>query len=216
MLDTRFPRPVGDIGNPETFPFPVDYHVISGAIVDRVVTRASLPEPLIERFIEASHQLVSRGAGAISTSCGFLSPLQDRLAREVTVPVATSSLHLLPRLCRRLGPGTQIGVLTFDSTKLDQSHLPANSFRVHIEGVETGSELHHVVANDLPELDLDRAQTDALGAMERLKEACPGLDAVVLECTNLAPYRDAIADVAGCPVLDIRDAIAAVLPTSFR
>ena len=212
MLDTRFPRPVGDIGNPETFPFPVDYRIISGAVVERIVTSQSLPEPLVEQFIGASRELVARGAGAISTSCGFLSPLQDRLARELEVPVATSSLHLLPQLCRQHGPDGQIGVLTFDSTKLAQNHLPDTGCPIHIEGVQTGEELHRVVANDLPDLDMDRAQSDALAATARLLKAKPGPCAIVLECTNLAPYRDAIEHSAGCPVLDIRNAIAAVLP----
>ena len=31
MLDTRFPRVVGDIGNPLTFDFPVRYEVVRGA-----------------------------------------------------------------------------------------------------------------------------------------------------------------------------------------
>lgn len=211
MLDTRFPRPVGDIGNPDTFPFPVDYRIVSGADVESIVTSAPLPEPLVERFVEASRELVSRGAGAITTSCGFLAPLQERLARQIEVPVATSSLHLLPRLCQRYGPDAHIGVLTFDSTRLGQHHLPLTGCPFHIEGVETGDELHRVVTRDLANLDPARAQADALAATARLVEANPGLSAIVLECTNLAPYREAIARAAGCPAVDIRDAIAAAL-----
>lgn len=211
MLETRFPRPVGDIGNPHTFPFPVDYKIIPGALVERIVTPDALPEPLVERFAEAARGLVSRGAGAISTSCGFLSPLQERLASEIEVPVATSSLHLLPQLCRQHGPDAHFGVLTFDSTRLDQHHLPITRCRIHIEGIEVGNELHRVVADDLPHLDTARAKADAVAATARLMKANPGIKAIILECTNLAPYRDAVAHAARCSVLDIRDAIAASL-----
>jgi hypothetical protein len=31
MLETRFPRPRGDIGNPQTFAFPVRYRTVRGA-----------------------------------------------------------------------------------------------------------------------------------------------------------------------------------------
>jgi hypothetical protein len=31
MLDTRFPRPRGDVGNATTWPFPVRYKIVNGA-----------------------------------------------------------------------------------------------------------------------------------------------------------------------------------------
>ena len=36
MLNTRFPRPPGDIGNPETWPFPVRYEVVVYDIVSLI------------------------------------------------------------------------------------------------------------------------------------------------------------------------------------
>ena len=41
MLDTRFPRLPGDIGNPATFAFPVRYSVVAGASPSRVVIAAA-------------------------------------------------------------------------------------------------------------------------------------------------------------------------------
>ena len=48
MLNTRFPRPPGDIGNPETWPFPVLYQVIEAATVDRVVNAGLRPRAWID------------------------------------------------------------------------------------------------------------------------------------------------------------------------
>ena len=39
MLEARFPRTPGDVGNALTFPFPVLYKVVRGASPDRVVSR---------------------------------------------------------------------------------------------------------------------------------------------------------------------------------
>ena len=42
MLNTRFPRVVGDIGNPKTFAFPVRYRIVEQATVDQVVREDGL------------------------------------------------------------------------------------------------------------------------------------------------------------------------------
>ncbi len=211
MLDTRFPRPVGDIGNPATFPFDVVYHTVPSALVATVVTNEELPEPLADAFLTGAQELVGRGAGLITTSCGFLSVLQERLQDELDVPVVASALNLLPALAATRGAEDSIGILTFDSTKLTDRHLPKVPCGICVEGIETGSEIHRVVANDEPDLDASRAEADAIEAAERLLKRAPGVSTIILECTNLAPYRDAIESVSGVPVVDIRHQIVANL-----
>ncbi len=46
MLKTAFPRPPGDIGNPDTWPFPVRYAVVEPATVarDTGATPLALPQ----------------------------------------------------------------------------------------------------------------------------------------------------------------------------
>jgi hypothetical protein len=41
MLDTRFPRPVGDLGNLATWPVPVNIRVVRGIWPDKVVQSAA-------------------------------------------------------------------------------------------------------------------------------------------------------------------------------
>ena len=84
MLDTRFTRFVGDIGNPQSYRDPVLFEVVRGATVDKVVP-AKAP-PLIEDFVAAGEQLIARGARAITTGCGFLVLNQAELASRLPVP----------------------------------------------------------------------------------------------------------------------------------
>ena len=71
MLETHFPRPVGDVGHPQTFAnlgLRAIYQVLPGASPQRVV---SPDDPgLLDEFIAAARDLVARGATLITTSCG--------------------------------------------------------------------------------------------------------------------------------------------------
>ena len=211
MPDTGFPRPAGDIGNPDTFPFDAVYHTVRGAPVEAVVTDGALSGPLAEAFVSGARELAGRGAGLIATSCGFLSVLQNRLQDELDVPVVASALSLLPALAAGRRAQDIIGVLTFDGRKLTGRHLPDIACGVRVEGIETGGEIHRVVANDKPFLDPFRAEADAVGAAGRLLGKAPRACAIVLECANLAPYRNAIEAACGLSAIDIRHAIAANL-----
>src|SRR5580693_8507390 len=94
MLEARFPRIPGDMGNAGTWPFPVLYKVVRGASPHRVVRERA--EGLLDAFLAAAQELVELGADGITTNCGFLSLYQQELASHVGVPVATSSLMQAP------------------------------------------------------------------------------------------------------------------------
>ena len=78
MLDTSFTRISGDIGNPNTYNFPVLYKVVKGALPERVAINTDIK--LINPFIEAAKELEELGVKAITTSCGFLALFQKLLS----------------------------------------------------------------------------------------------------------------------------------------
>ena len=87
MLEARFPRIPGDMGNATTWPFPVLYRVVRGASPEKVVLHGA--RGLLPDFLDAAKDLVRLGAEAITTNCGFLSLFQAELAVRAKVPVAT-------------------------------------------------------------------------------------------------------------------------------
>jgi hypothetical protein len=215
MLDTRFPRPLGDIGNPETFAGRALYEIVPGAAAERVV-RASAPDPaLLGPFLAARDRLVAAGAGLVTTSCGFLVPFQAALAGGCPVPVVASSLTALPALSRRCAAqGRRVGVITIHAGRLTPDHLAAAGAdaATPIEGTESGRELTRKLLADAPDLDFAAAERDVVEAGERLKARCPDLGAVLLECTNMPPYRAALAHALGVPVHDILTVLAEHAP----
>src|SRR5271166_6431448 len=121
MLEARFPRIPGDMGNATTWPFPVLYRVVKGATPERVVLKAAAG--LLDDFLAAAADLVRDGAEAITTNCGFLSLFQTELAAHVRVPVATSALIQVPWVQAMLPPGQRVGIITVSAGSLMPRHL---------------------------------------------------------------------------------------------
>ena len=76
MLETRFPRIPGDMGNAETWPFPVLYKVVPGASPRRVVRERA--EGLLEQFLAAAAApTASRRLADFCRSTSATSPLMS-------------------------------------------------------------------------------------------------------------------------------------------
>ena len=203
MLDTRFPRPPGDVGHPQTYAragIPVRFFTVEGASPKRIVEEAD--PRLIQPFVDAAVQLVAQGASMITTSCGFLAAYQEVLSRAVPVPVLTSSLLQVRRHARP-------GVVTFDAQALTPRILQAAGVPAGtpVTGVQPGCEFHRRILNNDTVLDLVEAQRNVVDAAMRLVEASPSVESIVLECTNMPPYREAVAAATGREVHDIETMI---------
>jgi Asp/Glu/hydantoin racemase len=205
MLDTRFPRIPGDMGNAATFPFPVRYHRVAGASPDLVVRRGAAG--LLPAFVEGARALEREGVGAITTNCGFLVTYQRQLAAAVTVPVFTSSLLLVPLVHRMLAPGRRVGIMTVSGATLGPELLAAAGVApevpVAVAGLEGEKEFTRVLLGDELELDVDLAREEHVRVARRLLAEHPDVGAIVLECTNMPPYAADIQRETGLPVFDV-------------
>jgi hypothetical protein len=205
MLDTRFPRIPGDMGHAATFPFPVRYHRVPGAVPDLVVRRGAAG--LLPAFIDGARELEREGVAAVTTNCGFLVKYQAAMAAAVRVPVLTSSLLLVPLVHRMLAPEKRVGILTVHAGMLTDEHLRGAGIGpeipLAIAGLEGEKEFTRVLLDDELELDVDQAREEHVRVAKRLAAEHPDVGALVLECTNMPPYGGAIQQATGLPVFDI-------------
>lgn len=204
MLEARFPRIPGDMGNGTTWPFPVLFRVVRGADPERVVLQGA--RGLLPDFIAAARDLVDLGAEAIATNCGFLSLFQRELAEAVNVPVATSSLMQVPWVQATLPPGQRVGVITVSRGSLTDAHLDAAGVPrdVPVVGPEGGREFFRVLIKaEKTDMDVALAEADIVAAGRDLVARHPEVGAIVLECTNMPPYAAALREAVGLPVYDI-------------
>lgn len=204
MLEAKFPRIYGDMGNATTWPFPVLYRVVLGASPEKVVLKGA--EGLLPDFIAAAQELVRLGAEAITTNCGFLSLFQKELSAAVNVPVATSALMQVPWVQATLPPGKRVGIVTVSKATLTPRHLEAAGVPLDtpIAGTENGQEFFRVLIKaEKTDMDIDLAERDVVEAGVNLVKTHPEIGALVLECTNMPPYAAALQAATGLPVYDV-------------
>jgi len=204
MLEAKFPRIPGDMGNAATWPFPVLYRVVRGASPEKVVLKGAAG--LLPAFIDAAQDLVRLGAEAITTNCGFLSLFQQEIAGAVGVPVATSSLMQVPWVQATLPPGKRVGLVTVSGSTLTPAHLAGAGVPLDtpVAGTENGREFFRVLIKaEKDDMDIALAEQDVVGAGKDLVASHPEIGAIVLECTNMPPYAAALQAAVGIPVYDI-------------
>ncbi len=205
MLEARFPRIPGDMGNALSWPFPVRYRVVRGASPDLVVRRGA--PGLLPAFVAAGRELVADGCEGIATNCGFLSIFQADLAAALGVPVAASALMQAAQIQALLPPGRKVGILTISARSLTPAHLAAAGVPdgTPVRGTEDGAEFTAAILGDRDRLDVAAARADLVRAARGLVADAPEVGAILLECTNMAPYAADIAAATGRPVHSIHD-----------
>ena len=199
QLDTGFPRIPGDIGSPETWRADLDVHVVPELSVARVINND--PGATDMTAVEAA---MDRARGDIlTTSCGFLCYWQDRLAARTTMPFVSSALLALPDLRKRFADD-ELAILTFNADVLTSPAFTPSlgGFAGAVAGLAAQSHLRQVIANDLPTLDRQRAEDEVVRLVDGLC-AAGGVRALLLECTNLPPYKQALKARFDIEIFDI-------------
>ena len=104
-----------------------------------------------------------------------------------------------------LPPGKRVGVLTVDARSLTSDHLKAAGAPLDtpVIGTEGGREFTRALIGNEERLDVAAAEQDLLDAGRALVAKHPEVGALVLECTNMAPYSAALRKALNLPIYDI-------------
>lgn len=204
MLDCKFPRPVGDIGNAKTFPFPVCYEIIQSVEASKLTVTGAADS--VEKMIRHAQQLEAFGVSAILTSCGLLAAHQDTLAARLSVPVVSSMLLALPFIRSMLAPDKKIGLVVSMMTDTIREMLakPENGTVIPISMGASPEFMRGIMSMRPPyELDCNKLEQETLAICREALVEHADIGAFVIECTNIAPYSPAIRRELRLPVFDI-------------
>ena len=218
MLDTRFARPLGDAGNPESYHCETRLRMVRGAGSLDIVRDGELAPALTQAFIDAARALETEGAGAIVSTCGFLVTAQRRISSAVSIPVCLSALSLFS-LVQGMHGGRKLGILTASRPSLGTPALSAAGIdpdMAVIAGMEDCAAFTNAI---LTPRALQNQSLDQRGIADAVVKKAhgiiaqdPDIAAFILECGNLPPYANAIRAATGRPVYSILDAARLMMP----
>ncbi len=199
-----FSKHVGDIMNPDTYEFPICVLRVEGANYKTIVEKPN--RDVVKRMVEAAKVLERDGVAGLTTSCGFNAHMQKELANAVNIPVFASSLLLVPLAYRMLKKDQRVGILTADASSLMEAHFRAmgidSGVPVCVQGLENTKVFARVGREPSFEAQKDDLDAEIQEAAKKLV-AQGNVGAIVLECTNLPPFAEAIRRATNLPVFDI-------------
>jgi Asp/Glu/hydantoin racemase len=100
--------------------------------------------------------------------------------------------------------GKRVGIVTINAESLESDHLRSAGVPTDtpIEGVAADAEFRQRILNDDPHMDFARARTEVVDTARRLVSKHANIGAIISECTNMPPYRQAMIEATGLPVYD--------------
>lgn len=197
------PRLVGDPAHAQTFDFPVVYGVVDGVTIQELI---AIDGTCLPKIIAAARQLEQKGVRFITTSCGLYAAFQQDIANQLSVPFISSSLQMVSFLKGFLPAGMKVGVITAHAGLLRNEHVASSGFRLEevvVRGMEDYPEFRRVVLEGVQEMDIKKFRRDVANVASSLKNCGEKIGLVVLECSNLVPFRSEIQKVLKAPVYDI-------------
>lgn len=165
--------------------------------------------PDVEKeFLEAIDYLEAKGVSGITGDCGFMMWNQELARSHTKKPVFMSALAQLPAVTCAYSEEEMILVMTANGATLKPMHgliadecgVDTQKNRFVIVGCEDVDGFEAVAKGE--KVDVEKCTPGVVGKAKAAIAANPMIRAVLLECTELPPYADAIRHETGLPVYD--------------
>lgn len=210
ILDDVYPGFPGDVRNASGYPFPIQYEIVEGVDIHRLVIDED-KSPCLEPILRAARKLEKMGCRAIAGECGYFAYFQGEVAASVRVPVFLSSLLQVPLAEQAIGPHQVVGILVANATYLTEHHLrsvgiqPGTNYVVGgaMEGFQC-QEFDHLwtggLRSDPPGANYDKAEAEFLSVAVDFFRQHEHMGAMVLECTGFPPFARALQRAIDIPI----------------
>ena len=210
ILDDIYPGFPGDVRNASGYPFPIQYEIIEGLTIKKLLydEEKTAHLPVIKT---AARKLERMGCRAIAAECGYFSIFQRQIADSVEVPVFMSSMLQVPWAQQLIGRNKVVGILAANKSALTPPHLETVGILPGSNYVVGGAmddmqcpEFDHIWTadhrTDPPEINFEKAKSEFISVAEAFFRETPNMGAMVLECTGFPPFASALQRKIDIPV----------------
>ncbi len=202
VFDIWYPLLPGNVVNASTYSFPVLYKKLEGVSADEL----SRGDPsALDPLVKAAKELEKQGVRAIVGACGYFTNYQKEAATMLDVPVFLSSLLQMPIIKQALKPNQKVGIICGNAPALTPKTLSQCDIDDLTNVVITG-------AQDLPEFQNLMEETghfnsfkieqELVGLVKQLVSDNPDIGAILIHCSDMAPYAWSIQNAVRLPVFD--------------
>jgi hypothetical protein len=183
LLDEVYLGFPGDVRNASAYPFPIQYDIVEGVDIQRLVfARDKLP--CLAPILAAAKRLERMGCRAISAECGYFAYFQREVAGAVGVPVFMSSLLQVPMAQQSIGLDNVVIAGAMDDYECPEFDNLWNA----------------AVRAPVPVSDYAKSEADLIALCKDFKTKHPKMKALVFECTGFQPFARAVQREVGLPI----------------
>jgi len=210
ILDDVYPGFPGDVRNASTYPYPVQYEIVEGVDIEKLVRRED-KSPCLEPIRRAAKKLERMGCRAISAECGYFAYFQKEIAAFAEVPVFMSSMLQVPLAQQIIGPDKVVGIYVGTKRDIRDGHLTAVGIQPGSNYVIEGAmdadiclEFINLWNSDRrpqrPEAFYDKAAAEFVTHGVNFFNRHPNMGAMVLECTGFPPFARRLQQEIDIPI----------------
>jgi len=211
-IDYTYPAAMGDAAHPNSYYYRTPHATVKGLTFEYVQTGDPLTEAQAAEMARAVKELETvPGLMGIAGDCGFLVNYQAyAVTLSTKAPVFISAMLQCTLLTSLFGDDSKVLVLTANGPELRRvmpkllslvNVPPKDHDRFIVEGCENLPGFEAVKLAQ--KVDVEKVQPHCVALVQSQLKANPAIRAVLLECTELPPYADAIREATGLVVMDV-------------
>jgi len=215
-IASPFPLLPGNPQNAGSFNFPVLYECVEGLSPAAVMSGDPCgAAPLLA----AAQRLQDAGVRIIVGSCGSFANFQSLLISELEIPVYASVMTLVPHILAGLPAGRRLAMVFADirscTPKVLAECLVTEPVRIAPIGCQDLPRFRPLIEGRT-RFEAEAFRSDFMAFLAAELGTDSSIGAVMLQCSELAPYAADVAGLLGLPVYDgaalVRWAHSAVAP----
>lgn len=209
-IDYTYPPALGDAAHPNSYYYRTPHATVKGLTFERAQKGAPLTAKQRSAMAKAIEELEAQGVMGIAGDCGFMMHYQKDARLMCSVPCFVSALLQAPMLSSLFAADELVLVLTANGPAL-AAELP---HLLSMSGVSSAADQKRFVVagcEGLPgfeavalgqKVNVAKVMPHCVKLVQSKIREMPKIRAILLECTELPPYADAIRHATSLPVLD--------------